>query len=174
MLPRPGAPRAELPAWVEPAPDWAERVAAAHAEGYAVVAGAIEWEGGLAPPAAAGARRRTSPGPAGSRTSRIRCSARRCSTASSSSGSRTSTGLPAFAAPADEPWLYDGRIVLDAEPAAVGVELPGRSELDRDPVVDAAEDVRAERERDDRRDREVDRRRRRAARAPSQSVSRTA
>ena len=25
-------------------------------------------------------------------------------------------GLPAFAAPADEPWLYDGRIVLRAQP----------------------------------------------------------
>src|SRR5437762_2275800 len=42
VLPRGGVPRAELPAWVEPAADWAERVAAAHAEGYAVVAGAIE------------------------------------------------------------------------------------------------------------------------------------
>ena len=30
-----------------PPPDAAERVAAAHAEGYAVVAGAIEWHGGL-------------------------------------------------------------------------------------------------------------------------------
>jgi hypothetical protein len=25
-------------------------------------------------------------------------------------------GLPAFAAPQDEPWLYDGRIVLRARP----------------------------------------------------------
>ena len=40
-----GEPHAELPAGVEPAPDWAERVRAAHAEGYAVVAGAIAWEG---------------------------------------------------------------------------------------------------------------------------------
>ena len=43
-------------------------------------------------------------------------------------------GLPAFAAPQDEPWIYDGRIVLARR------EL----ELDRDPVVDAAEDERAE------------------------------
>ena len=47
VLPRGGAHRAELPARVEPAPDWEERVAAAHAEGYAVVAGSIEWQGGL-------------------------------------------------------------------------------------------------------------------------------
>ena len=32
-----------FPPWVEPAPDWDERVAAAHAEGYGVVAGTIEW-----------------------------------------------------------------------------------------------------------------------------------
>ena len=46
-----------FPAWVEPAADWEERVAAAHAEGYAVVAGSIEWQGGLG----AGAARRRSP-----------------------------------------------------------------------------------------------------------------
>ena len=38
---RPGEPRADLPAGVEPAPDWQERVQAAHAEGFGVVAGAI-------------------------------------------------------------------------------------------------------------------------------------
>ena len=48
--------RAELPDWVEPAPDWAERVAAAHAEGYGVVAGTIDWEGG----GSAGGGRRSS------------------------------------------------------------------------------------------------------------------
>ena len=48
--PRAGEPNATLPGGVEPAPDWAERVRAAHAEGYAVVAGAIEWPGGAASP----------------------------------------------------------------------------------------------------------------------------
>src|SRR5579871_3793995 len=47
VLPRQGLPRAQLPDWVEPAADWRERVAAAHAEGYAVVAGSIDWQGGL-------------------------------------------------------------------------------------------------------------------------------
>ena len=117
VLPRDGRrARAELPDWVEPAPDWDERVAAAHAEGYAVVAGAIEWLGGLAAAGGRARSRRTSRARAGSRASRIRCSARPCSTGSSSSGSPTSQGCPAFAAPADEPWLYDGRIVLRAQP----------------------------------------------------------
>ena len=47
VLPRGGLPHAELPGWVEPAPDAGERIAAAHAEGYAVVAGAVEWLGGF-------------------------------------------------------------------------------------------------------------------------------
>ena len=42
VLPRAGEPHADLPPGVEPADDWAERVRAAHAEGYAVVAGAID------------------------------------------------------------------------------------------------------------------------------------
>src|SRR5579862_7985572 len=35
VAPRTGEHRAELPDWVRPAHDWAERVAATHAEGYA-------------------------------------------------------------------------------------------------------------------------------------------
>src|SRR5579864_3642417 len=50
VLPRVGVRRVELPDWVEPAPDWDERVAAAHAEGYGVVAGSIRWQGGLGRP----------------------------------------------------------------------------------------------------------------------------
>src|SRR5262249_58031920 len=38
---------AELPPWGEPADGWWERVGATHAEGYAAVAGAIEWHGGV-------------------------------------------------------------------------------------------------------------------------------
>ena len=45
--PRSGTPRAEWPSWVEPTPESHERIAAAHAEGYAVVGGAIDWDGGF-------------------------------------------------------------------------------------------------------------------------------
>src|SRR5262249_13624831 len=46
VKPRPGEGRADLPAWVEPAAEWAERVSEAHADGPAAVAGAVAWEGG--------------------------------------------------------------------------------------------------------------------------------
>ena len=97
---RAGEPKADLPAGVEPAPDWQERVRAAHAEGYAVVAGAIEWRGALAGARALAAY---APGPAASPASARRCSARRCCPASSSSRLDDVAGLPAFAAPRDEP-----------------------------------------------------------------------
>src|SRR6185437_14969682 len=47
VRPRSSSFHSELPEWVEPAPDWTERVAASHADGYAVVAGAVLWDGGL-------------------------------------------------------------------------------------------------------------------------------
>ena len=50
VAPRDEPTRADLPPWVEPGPGWRERVEATHAEGYAVVAGAIVWEGGLFQP----------------------------------------------------------------------------------------------------------------------------
>ena len=59
-----------VPAGVEPAPDGQERVRAAHAEGYGVVAGAIEWPGGLLPPPPARARAVRARARAGSRASR--------------------------------------------------------------------------------------------------------
>ena len=46
VAPRPGEPSATLPPWVEATPAWDEHMRAAHAEGYAVVAGSIDWEGG--------------------------------------------------------------------------------------------------------------------------------
>jgi hypothetical protein len=105
---RTGEPRAELPAGVEPAADWAERVRAAHAEGYAVVAGAISWEGLRRPHALAA----YAPGPG-----RIPGFAAPLLCPSVLPGIELQrltdvAGLPAFAAPATEPWLYDGRIVL--------------------------------------------------------------
>ena len=115
VLPRPGAPRAELPGWVRYATGSAERVATVHAEGYAVVAGAIAWHGGL------GRRRpraiadyRPGPGRVPNFPHPLLCP----SVLPGVELERLPdvAGLPAFAAPAEEPWLYDGRIVLEAEP----------------------------------------------------------
>jgi hypothetical protein len=115
VLPRGGKGRAELPPWVEPSEDWQERVDAAHAEGYAVVAGSIDWLGGLArrrPPALAPYQ----PG-----SGRIPGFAHPLVCPSALDGVELERvadvgGLPAFAAPAGEPWVYDGRIVLRARP----------------------------------------------------------
>jgi hypothetical protein len=111
VLAREGGPNASLPAGVEPAPDWEERVRAAHAEGYGVVAGAIEWPGGVL-------RRRPrelatyEPG-----AGRVPGFSAPLLAPSVLPGIELEplgevAGLPAFAAPADEPWVYDGRIVL--------------------------------------------------------------
>jgi hypothetical protein len=98
---------------VEPAPDWAERVAAAHAEGYGVVAGTIEWEGGL------GRRRPKALEPYAPGPGRVPGFSHPLLCPSVLEGVvlgrlEDVAGLPAFAAPVDEPWLYDGRIVLRA------------------------------------------------------------
>lgn len=113
--PRRGAAHSDLPAWVAPATDWAERVAAAHAEGYGVVAGAIDWNGGLA-------HRRpqallpyaTGPGRVASFPHPLLCP----SVLEGIELDRLPdiAGLPAFAAPSDDTWLYDGRIILQADP----------------------------------------------------------
>src|SRR5271154_501402 len=47
VAPRASHFHADVPPDRGPAEDWAERVAASHADGYAVVAGAIAWHGGL-------------------------------------------------------------------------------------------------------------------------------
>jgi hypothetical protein len=113
VLPRAGASSADLPAWVTPAADWRERVDAAHREGYAVVAGTIEWQGGFGhrrPHALAS----YAPGPG-----RVVGFPHPLLCPSVLEGVELHrlddvAGLPAFAAPTDEPWLYDGRIVLHA------------------------------------------------------------
>ena len=112
VAPRSGEPRAELPLQVEPAPDWAERVRAAHAEGYGVVAGAIDWDGARRPRALAA----YTPGPG-----RVPGFGGALLAPSVLPGIELERlddveGLPAFAAPRDEPWVYDGRIVLRARP----------------------------------------------------------
>jgi hypothetical protein len=118
VLPRESSHHADLPAWVEPAPDWQERVAAAHAEGYAIVAGAIEWDGGLLH------RRPRSltlyepgPGRIPGFSGALLCP----SVVAGVALERLDDveGLPAFAAPLPEtePWVYDGRIRLIARPS---------------------------------------------------------
>lgn len=109
--PRDQEPNAELPPWVEPADAWAERVRAAHADGYAVVAGAIAWDGGFLSrrPRALAAYE---PG-----SGRIPGFAEPLLCPSVAPGVELDrlddvAGLPAYAAPRDEPWIYDGRAVL--------------------------------------------------------------
>jgi hypothetical protein len=109
---RAGEPRADLPSELEPAADWDERVRAAHAEGYAVVAGAIEWDGVRRPRVLAPYE----PGPG-----RIPGFSAPLIAPSVLDGVELErlddvVGLPAYAAPRDEPWIYDGRIVLKARP----------------------------------------------------------
>jgi hypothetical protein len=111
VSPRRGEPHVALPANVTPAKDWAERVRAAHAEGYGVVAGAIEWEGGRRPRSLAD----YTPGPG-----RVPGFTGALLVPSVLPGVELERlddveGLPAYAAPGphDEPWLYDGRIVLN-------------------------------------------------------------
>jgi hypothetical protein len=117
VRPRTGAHTATLPDWVEPSAEWEERVKAAHAEGFGVVAGAINWVGGrfgrtphaLAPYT-------PGPGRVPGFSSALLCP----SVIDGIELERLPDieGLPAFAAPSSstEPWIYDGRIVLDADP----------------------------------------------------------
>lgn len=115
VAPRAGEPNASLPPGVEATPAWEEHVRAAHADGYAVVAGSIQWHGGplhrrprALDPYLPGAGRVPGFGApllcpsvlAGVELERLDDVA----------------GLPAFAAPRDEPWVYDGRAVLRARP----------------------------------------------------------
>jgi hypothetical protein len=115
VLPRGGLPHAELPGWVEPGQAWRERVEAAHAEGYAVVAGAVGWDGGLLHPRPR-ALEPYRPGPG-----RIPGFAHALLCPSLLDGIELErlhdvAGLPAYAPPLGEPWIYDGRIVLTARP----------------------------------------------------------
>jgi hypothetical protein len=115
VQPRQAEPHAQLPPGVEPAPEWAERVRAAHADGFAVVAGAVEWRGGLL-------HRRPSelapyepgPGRVPGFSAPLLCPSVLPGVELEPLGEVA--GLPAFAAPGDEPWVYDGRIVLVAGP----------------------------------------------------------
>ena len=112
VAPRAGDARATLPPELERSADYDERVRAAHAEGYAVVAGAIEWDGVRRPRALAPYE----PGPG-----RIPGFSAALIAPSVLDGVELErledvAGLPAYAAPRDEPWIYDGRIILRARP----------------------------------------------------------
>jgi hypothetical protein len=114
--PRAGEPTAALPPWVEPTPAWTEHVRAAHAEGYAVVAGSIDWHGGplrrrprtLEPYTPGGGRAPAFGAP-------LLCPSVLRGVVELEPLAEVA-GLPAFAAPRDEPWIYDGRAVLTARP----------------------------------------------------------
>jgi hypothetical protein len=108
VAPRLGDPHALL-GDAEPAPTWQERVDAAHAEGYAVVAGAVEWDG----------RRPRELDPYRPGTGRLPGFSHPLVCPSVLDGVQLErvgdiAGLPAFAAPSDEPWIYDGRAVVRA------------------------------------------------------------
>jgi hypothetical protein len=111
VAPREGEPAAALPDGWERAPDWEERVRAAHAEGYGVVAGAVAWPGGLV------RRRPKELDPYEPGQGRVPGFSSPLLAPSVLPGIELEplgelAGLPAFAAPFDEPWVYDGRIVL--------------------------------------------------------------
>ena len=109
--PRVQEPNAMVPPDLEPAADWAEHVRAAHADGYAVVAGAIAWDGGLLSPRP---RALTPYEPGSGRIPGFAAPLLCPSVADGVELDRLDdvAGLPAYAAPRDEPWIYDGRAVL--------------------------------------------------------------
>jgi hypothetical protein len=96
---------------VVPAPDWSRRVLDAHAEGYAAVGGSIEAGGGVLR-RGAGELEPWAPG-----TGRIPgfghpllCPS--VLVEAEAVWTEPVAGLPALLPPDDEPWLYDGRIVV--------------------------------------------------------------
>ena len=110
VLPRDAAgAHAFLPEGMEPVPDWLERVHALHAEGYAAVGGAVEPErrlrrhavSALAPYAPGGGRHPRFPHP-------LVCP----SLLPPLEPNDEIAGLPAYRPDGDEPWMFDGRIVI--------------------------------------------------------------
>lgn len=104
---------AHLAPGVVPAPDWAERILAAHAEGYAVVGGAVEPAGGFLERRRA-ARALEPWAPGGGRNPAFE---RPLLCPSFLRGIEADwvepvEGLPAARPPRDEPWVYEGRAVV--------------------------------------------------------------
>ncbi|HKI92159.1 MAG TPA: hypothetical protein VJ986_07640 [Gaiellaceae bacterium] len=102
--------RAFLAAGAAPAPDWQERVAALHAEGYAAVGGAIEQPRGLL--------RRAGPpelepyAPGSGRHPRFPHPLVCPSLLPPLEPNCEIAGLPAYRPDGDEPWMFDGRAVV--------------------------------------------------------------
>lgn len=111
VAPRTGEPHSELPDWVETGDAYDERVRAAHAEGYGVVAPALEWDGGALHPRP---RELAAYVPEGGRAPGFREPLVCPSVLPGIELQRLGdvAGLPAYAPPTGEPWVYDGRIVL--------------------------------------------------------------
>jgi len=116
VQPRAAATHVGLPDWVEPGPGFRERVAAAHAEGFAVVAGAVDWQGGaFHPRPRALAPYEPGAGRVPSFSFPLLCPSVVAGIELERVGDLE--GLPAYLPPPNyEPWLYDGRIVLVADP----------------------------------------------------------
>ena len=107
-------------------PEAAERIAAAHAEGYAVVAGAIEWLGGVGrrrPRRARAVRAGPGPDPGLRASAALPVGARR----DRAGAARGRGGLPAFAAPAEE------RVALRRPDRAAGAPEAPRERARADP-----------------------------------------
>jgi hypothetical protein len=110
VLPRDASTaRAFLPAEAEPSSDWHERVRSLHEEGYAAVGGAVEPERGLL--------RRSAPelapyAPGGGRHPRFPHPLVCPSLLPPLEPNDEIAGLPAFRPDGDEPWMFDGRIVV--------------------------------------------------------------
>jgi hypothetical protein len=122
VAPRRGEPHASFPPGVEPTSAWEEHVRAAHADGYAVVAGSVDWRGGLLH------RRPRSLDPYLPGSGRVPGFGAPLLCPSVLDGIELEplgevAGLPAFAAPREEPWIYEGRAVLTARPRS-GRRLP--------------------------------------------------
>ena len=106
---------AYLAAGCTPARDWVRRILDAHAEGFAAVGGSIAPAPGFL-----GRRGRGGPlapwAPGGGRNPRF-AGPLLCPSLLDGLDAQWETdgeGLPALRPPADEPWLYDGRIVVTA------------------------------------------------------------
>ena len=112
--PRDAAPaRAYVPNGVEVAPDWEERVYVAHTEGYAAVAGSLEWKGR----ARRGAPAELEPyAPGGGRNPSFAHPLVCPSLLPPLEPNAEVYGLPAWRPEGDEPWIYDARIALRLRP----------------------------------------------------------
>jgi hypothetical protein len=97
----------------EPDPDWQERAAAAHREGYAAVGGSVEWEGGVL-------RRRPRElepyEPGGGRNPAFAHALVCPSLLPPLEPNAEVAGLPAWLPEGEEPWIYDARLRVRLRP----------------------------------------------------------